>query len=133
MSKVYVVEIPARRNSAGRLMGARDISDAHRFGQLVTLLPSSDEGAQPFDMALACARVVQGLKAFDHAQDFLIAGMGHPLALACAIAAVAQSGHGKLRLLHWDSRRTAYSPVFIDIIDTTKSHDPQSKEKERAA
>jgi len=127
MSKVYVVEVPARRSPSGKVLGLRDISDAYRFGQVITLLPSNDEDTKPFDFIKACNDILRGLADFKPENDYLMAGMGHPLALAVAVAEVARCGEGQFSLLHWDARRRKYSPVFVDM---TKS--PEDMQEKRA-
>jgi len=116
MSKVYVVELPLRHDrTSGQMVPARDLTDACRFGEIIFLLPPSGEG-RPFDLKPVVDKLREGLHGFT-SDDYLVAGMGHPLSLAAATALAAEAAEGKLKLLHWLRDDAGYQAVTLDLFN----------------
>ncbi len=114
MSKVYVVELPLRHDKATNTMvPARDLTDACRFGEIVYLLPPSGEG-RPFDLAPKINEMWDKMACFDE-DDYLVAGMGHPLLLAAATMMAHSKTDGRVKMLHWLRDDAGYQAVTVDV------------------
>lgn len=114
VSRVFVVEMPLRFDRGlGRMVPARDLTDACRFGEIVHLLPPSGEG-RPFDPAPQIAELWDKLIDITE-DDHIVAGMGHPLLLAAAVSIASCLTNGKLRMLHWLREDAGYQSVRMDV------------------
>lgn len=90
-----------------------DVSDAKRFGELVEIAQPGDGG---FYGREAIARITVSLASFSE-DDYLVAGVGHPLSVAWASAIAAQKTRGRLRLLYWNRKRREYIPIMHKIFE----------------
>lgn len=88
-----------------------DFTDAERFGQLVDVLPIGEAGY--WDVDSVVQRAERALADFDPEQDYLLAA-GDPVAIA-AVAMVAGSVAGRVRILKWDKREMSYRPYLVQV------------------
>ena len=118
MSKVYVVQVPARRSGPrGDWEEKYDLSPAERFGELVRLLPY---GNVPPDPAPTLDALWAGLERFDQEKDFVLL-LGDPVACAQAVHVLTlkmdivrqYGGKGCFQVLKWDRREQRYYPYKI--------------------
>lgn len=112
---VYVVEHPERTDERGARVPARDLSDASRFGRIVYLL-SPSEKVYP---STTVPKLRASLAKFGE-DDFLVAGIGHPLAVAWAAAIASERVGGRLRLLYWQRNNRRYIPVSAALYTKEK-------------
>lgn len=118
--KVYIVEMPLRREpSTGRMVPARDVSDAARYGELVVVLPYVP--GEEFRSDEALGRLREGLKDFCPEHDHLVAGLGHPLAMAWASAIVAHACRGYYNLLYWKRTSSRYLSISARVFTSAGS------------
>lgn len=112
--RVFCVENPHETRN-GKWQPARDLSDAARFGPVTFLLaPTGLEN--PVYAGETIAKLKKGLDTFSD-NDYLVAGIGHPLALAWATVIAACMAGGRLRLLYWQRNHRRYAPVDVDLSD----------------
>lgn len=112
--RVFCVENPHEMRG-GKWVPARDLSDTARFGPVTFLLaPTGIEHPVYRDETIAELR--RGLEDFSE-NDYLVAGIGHPLCLAWATVIAACCSGGKLRLLYWQRNHRRYAPITVDLSD----------------
>jgi hypothetical protein len=111
MSRVYVVQVPARRTGPrGAWEEKYDLSPAERFGELVRLLPY---GNVPSDPGPTRRVLIDALVDFDRAEDFVLL-LGDPVACAQAVHALALILKGdSFQVLKWDRREGVYYPYRV--------------------
>lgn len=111
MSKVYVVQAPARRTGpSGAWEEKYDLSPAEEFGELVRVLPY---GNVPEDPRPTRDALLEAFDSFDTRKDFILL-LGDPVACAQAVYVLAsdfQLGH--FNVLKWDRRAGKYRPYRI--------------------
>ena len=111
MSKVYAVQVPARRSGPrGAWEEKYDLTPAQEFGELVRLLPY---GNVPEDPEPTIARLWTGLKEFNPETDFVLL-LGDPVACAQAVHVLTHDLNGRrFNALKWDRREGKYKPYRI--------------------
>src|SRR5262245_28549877 len=111
MSRVFVVQQPAKLNRDGEWKPIFDIRPARMFGRLVfvTLRPGNIY-LDTLPTIVAHMRNVLG----DYGDDDFILPTGEPVAIAAACAIAAQANEGRLKLLKWDRRAKSYQVVQIN-------------------
>lgn len=111
MSKVYVVQVPARRSGPrGAWEEKYDLSPAEHFGELVRLLPY---GNVPADPRPTLDSLYVGLADFDQVEDFVLL-LGDPVACAQAVNCLTiKLGVKPFNVLKWDRREQRYYPYRI--------------------
>jgi hypothetical protein len=115
VSKVYVVQVPARRSGPrGAWEEKYDLSPAERFGELVRLLPYGNVPADPRPTVEA---LKEGLKDFRASEDFLLL-LGDPVACAQAVQVLTRRMacfriEPHFNVLKWDRREGVYYPYQI--------------------
>lgn len=113
MPKVFVVNEPLRRNhESGELERFLPIHLAAQFGDVVKLTP---DGAPPANLASVLKNMVEDLKGFREAEDYLVCVGNQPLLIAAAAMVGANIKGGRLRVLQWDARDGAYAPITLRI------------------
>jgi hypothetical protein len=111
VSKVYVVQVPARRSGPGGAWEEKyDLTPAREFGELVRLL---DYGNVPKDPGPTRAALYRGLHGFDSDRDFLLL-LGDPVACAQAVHVLGCELEVEcFRVLKWDRRDCCYRPYVV--------------------
>lgn len=110
MGRVYVVQVPRRRNPETGEWIEYDISPASAYGMLQEPL-FGRQGAE-FTTAPAVARVRQQLK--DYCDDDSILALGDPAAIALVAAVAAQYNRGRFSILRWDRSTRQYMRLPFD-------------------
>lgn len=110
--RVFVIQVPARRNKAerGRWEEKYDLTPAEEFGRIVRVL---DYGNVPEDPAPTRAALERALVDFDPDMDSVLL-LGDPVACAQAVHVLAYVfGLGSFTVLKWDRREARYAPYRI--------------------
>ena len=94
--------------------GNYDVSDAGRFGR-ITRIEQPGDGAFYNDVALAMVK--RAMRDFNR-DDYIVAGIGHPLSLFWVAAIAARRTGGNLKLLYWSRRNNEYSAFNINVYDS---------------
>lgn len=91
-----------------------DIRPAQEYGKVELLLP---EGEQMYDMSGAIRRLFRKLHKFTE-RDYILP-IGHPTAIAVAVAIATRMNGGRAKLLVWNNSPEAkhYSSVQVDLSD----------------
>lgn len=110
MKKVYVVQDTRKKGENGELVPRFDITPALEFGSIEYLLPPGMRVYNGRDV-LGTLRVK--LSEYDDS-DFILC-TGDPAACAIAVNAAARVNKGKVKLLVWDRKASAYIPVPVDF------------------
>lgn len=110
-SKVYVVQVPARRSGPrGAWEEKYDLRPAEAFGELVRVL---DYGNVPEDPRPTRSRISEALSGFDPSRDFLLL-LGDPVACAQVVHHIGFGlSASSFRVLKWDRRRECYLPYDV--------------------
>lgn len=87
-----------------------DIRPAQDYGPVLSILPESE---QMYDMDSATRRILNKLHRFTE-HDYILP-IGHPTAIALAVAIACRINGGRAKLLVWDGKVGAYSSTQIDI------------------
>lgn len=114
--RVFVVQ-DHRRWERGKLVPRFDITDAERFGEVVTLLAHDANPHVPGDSA---KRLMSALEDFSDG-DYLLA-IGNPVFIGWAFAYAAAYNKGRVKTLVWERdptdrtrRRSRYISVSSDL------------------
>ena len=108
MSKVFAVQIPARRVD-GAWVPKYDLSAAERFGAIVQVL---DFGNVPSDPGPTRSRLFSVFSVFNPDADYVLL-LGDPVAIAQAVAVILQFHNRPYRVLKWDRRAEEYEPYLV--------------------
>lgn len=87
-----------------------DLSDAERYGRIVSLLPEDKELI--YNSRLAQRMVEERLKDFSD-RDYIMA-IGDPIAIMLAGVVAARNNNGKVNVLRWDKSENRYLLVQLD-------------------
>ena len=114
--RVFVVQ-DHRRWERGKLVPRFDLSDAGRFGEIITLLPHDIDPNVPGD---AASRLMAALQDFGD-DDHLLA-VGNPVLIGWAYAYAAAYNGGRVKTLVWERdptdrtrRRSRYVSVSSSL------------------
>lgn len=110
MGKVFVVQVPRRKDPATNEWIEYDISVASAYGMLQEPL-FGRQGAE-FTTAPAVARVRTALK--DYCDEDSILALGDPAAIALVAAVAAQYNRGRFAILRWDRTTRQYIRLSFD-------------------
>jgi len=112
MAKVYVVQIPKRRDlESGRLVPVVDISPAATFGEFSSpLFPGTGVS---FMTQNDVHEVRKRLK--EYTDDDFILAVGDPAAIGLSMALAAEVNLGRVNVLRWDKKRRAYVNLKFDL------------------
>jgi len=112
MSKVYLVQMPKRRNIVtGRMEDARDISSASEYGEITQpLFPRF--GASYFTQT-DVHEVRKQLR--DFGDDDCLLLLGDPAAIGLAVSLAAEVNRGCYSVLRWDRDRRQYMKLSFNL------------------
>lgn len=110
MSKVFVVQLPRRRNPRTGEWEEYDISVASVYGMLQQ--PLFDRKGAEFTTAPAVAKLKSELK--DYCDDDSVLALGDPAAIAVTAVVAAEMNRGKFSILRWDGRTRQYVRLEFD-------------------
>jgi hypothetical protein len=112
MPKVYVVQIPKRRDKeTDRFVPVVDISPAEKFGELTQPMFPSNGVAYLTQNDVHETR--KRLK--DFTDDDYILAVGDAAAIGLSMALAAEMNRGKVNVLRWDKRRFEYVNLKFDL------------------
>lgn len=109
MSRVFAVQVPARRGGDGRWVEMHDLSDAERFGELIRVLPFGNVSS---DAMTVQAQVAEVLSGFDPEADYVLL-LGDPVAIAHVAHYLSRTLGGPFLALKWDRRSRSYAPYRV--------------------
>lgn len=111
MAKVFVVQVPARRDGPrGGWVEKYDLSPAEHFGELVRVLPY---GNVPDDPTATRAKLFDAFRTFDRSKDFVLL-LGDPVAIAQAVSVLTvHLKQHPFRVLKWDRHTSQYFPYIV--------------------
>lgn len=115
MSRVYVIQAPARRSGPrGEWVEKFDLSPAEAFGEVVRVMPY---GNLPEDLTEARTRLVEALRGFDFRSDYLLL-LGDPVAIALGVSVLTMlqmldDADAPIRVLKWDRRAGRYEARLL--------------------
>jgi len=109
MGKVFVVQVPRRRNPRTGEWEEYDISVASVYGALQP--PLFGRTGAEFTTAPAVAKIRSELK--NYCDDDSILALGDPAAIAITAVVAADMNMGRFSILRWDGRTRQY--VKIDF------------------
>lgn len=92
-------------------MRGRDLSDALRFGDVVTILPAKEQVS--LSPAPTLNRIKRKLAKFGD-EDYLILS-GDPVCIALAANVAADNNRGRYKVLKWDRLDQKYYPIQVDL------------------
>lgn len=110
MNKVFVVQIPRKRDHRTGDWTEYDISVASVYGALQP--PLFDRMGAEFTTAPAVARIRSELKNYDDEDSILALGDPAAIAVTCTIA--ANNNFGRFSVLRWDGRTRQYVRLIFD-------------------
>lgn len=111
MSKIYITQVPQRRDPATGAFVPMDIKQAYAHGEVVIMMP-------PRAAFYATADLVRQLRA--HLKDYsfeagdCLVALGDPAVIAVACALLGKM-HGKFSVLKWDRETQRYYPSQIVV------------------
>ena len=113
--RVFVVQ-DHRRWERGRLVPRFDITDAERFGEIVTLLPHDADPNVPGDNP---RRLMEALQDFND-DDHLLA-VGSPVLIGWAYTYAASYNGGRVKTLVWErdpTDRTRRKSRYVSVANS---------------
>lgn len=109
MSRVFIVCEPQRRNQEGKSVKL-DLSPASEWGEPIILLAYD----QSLPDATKTIRLLTDKLATFCDNDYLVP-IGDPVLMCAATAVAAFRNSGRVKLLKWDRKHSAYFPIQLDI------------------
>lgn len=111
MPRVFIPQLPMRRNNVGTLIPMMDLTPAEKYGELVTLLP---HGRAALDPETSLPLLREKLKNF-RPDDFILP-IGAPV-LTAWTAVIAAAAHSEpIKMLVWDDKYHRYDVVIANPI-----------------
>jgi hypothetical protein len=112
MAKVYVVQVPKRRDfETGRMVPVVDISAAGKFGEMTQpLFPSNGVSFYTQNDVHAVRKLLK-----EYCDDDSILAVGDPAAIGLSMALAAEVNLGRVNVLRWDKRRREYVNLKFDL------------------
>lgn len=109
--KVFVTQIPNRRDPSGVMVPSFDVVPASEHGEIQVMMPAS---FSLFNTAEMIKQLRRELVDYDFARGDCIVPAGDP-AIIFATGAVLSEQHRKMRLLKWERSVKRYVPVEVAL------------------
>lgn len=122
-ARVFVPYVTYKRGVDGSLAPVHDLSDLHKFGDLVEV----------FDRPVAAGRQTEGMrqKVFGAMQGFCdddhIVALGDPAAIAIVAMVGMTLNGGRVSLLRWDRQSRTYEQLKIDLEGKTYGQEANAR------
>jgi hypothetical protein len=100
---VYLVQEPPPIRTSGGLI-TKDLSSAHRYGKLLTILTAQDQASLTPGPILN--KLTRELHEFNPRTDFICFAGGDPMSLALALLALRNMNYSEVQTLRWDRARS---------------------------
>lgn len=110
MGRVFVVQIPRKRDPRSGEWQEYDISVASVYGALQQ--PLFDRKGAEFTTAPSVAKIRSELK--DYCDDDSVLALGDPAAIAVTCTIAANNNFGRFSVLRWDGRTRQYMRLSFD-------------------
>lgn len=112
MSKVFITQVPNRRDSATQAyVPSVNIAPATEFGEIIVMFPPR---APFFQTTELVDQISQHLQSYDYDAGDCVILIGDTTLMAATTAYLGRH-KGKFKLLRWDRNLGRYTPVTIKI------------------
>jgi hypothetical protein len=110
---VYIVQRPTKRVGS-KFVDLFDVSPAEEYGELVDLLPSSENPFESPNDTVDSLWV--GLENYDGRVDHILC-IGNPILIGWTIAVASNISPGSvISCLQWNTEKKLYFPVVVDTL-----------------